>query len=359
VPGETGGGETYVRRLVPALLGSSSGLRLTLFAGSEAYPSLQAEPWAGDVAVVRVPVEARSRVKRVLAEQTLLPRAARRARVDLLHNTLNTAPAVPGVAQVTTIHDVIYKRFPETAGRMNAGVALLVTVAARRSTLVVTDSHASQRDLTSLLGVGASRIVVAPLGPGIAEPARPLSESAVREQLDVGSAPIVLTVAAKKPHKNLSRLIEAFRLADAEAVLVVPGFATAHEAELRRGAGSRVRFVGWIDDVLLDGAYRAASCFVLPSLAEGFGLPVLEAMARRTPVACSEIPVLAEVAGEAALYFDPLDTGSIATSIQRCLRDRELRDRLSASGADRARHFTWEATAQTTIAAYERAAATG
>src|SRR5439155_12857365 len=117
VPGETGGGETYVRRLATALVGARADLRLTLFVGSEAYPTLLEEPWAGDVSVVRLAVRARSRMRRVAAEQTLLPRAARRARIDLLHNTLNTAPAFPGVPQVTTIHDVIYKRFPETAGR--------------------------------------------------------------------------------------------------------------------------------------------------------------------------------------------------------------------------------------------------
>ncbi len=106
---------------MPALLAAREDLRLTLFAASEAYPSLRAEPWAGEATIVRVPVRARSRPRRVLAEQTLLPRAARRARIDLLHNTLNTAPAFPGVPQVTTIHDVIYKRFPETAGRLNVG----------------------------------------------------------------------------------------------------------------------------------------------------------------------------------------------------------------------------------------------
>ncbi len=95
-----------------------------------------------------------------------LPRAARRARIDLLHNTLNTAPAFPGVPQVTTIHDVIYKRFPETAGWLNVGVALLVPLAARRSALILTDSQASRQDIIEFLGVEPARIAVAPLGPG-------------------------------------------------------------------------------------------------------------------------------------------------------------------------------------------------
>jgi glycosyltransferase involved in cell wall biosynthesis len=292
----------------------------------------------------------------VLAEQTLLPRAARRARVDVLHNTLNTAPALPGAPQVTTIHDVIYKRFPETAGRLNVGVALLVPLAARRSRLVLTDSMASRQDIVEFLGVEPASVVVAPLGPGLPEPGEPLPEAELRGLLDLGEARIVLTVAAKRPHKNLDRLLDAFGRLDTDALLLVPGFETSFEAELKQRAGERVRFLGWVDDRTLDGLYRAATCFVLPSLAEGFGLPVLEAMSRGTPVACSHISSLREVAGDAALYFDPLDSASIARAIERCLGDAELRDPLRAAGLERAKLFTWSHTAEATLECYERAA---
>jgi glycosyltransferase involved in cell wall biosynthesis len=345
-----------VRRLVPALLAASDGLRLTLFAGSEAYPSLLAEPWAREATIVRVPVQARSRARRVLAEQTLLPRAVRRVRVDILHNTLNTAPALPGVPQVTTIHDVIYKRFPETAGRLNVGVALLVPVAARRSRLVLTDSKASKEDIVKFLGVEPMRVVVAPLGPGLPEPDKPLPEAELRRRLGLGEAPIVVTVAAKRPHKNLNRLLDAFGRLDTDAVLVVPGFETTFEAELKQRAGSGVRFLGWVDDLTLDGLYRAATCLVLPSLAEGFGLPVLEAMARGTQVACSDISPLREVAGDAALYFDPHDPAAITRAIEICLEDEELRARLRAAGFERTRLFTWSRAAEATFECYERAA---
>jgi glycosyltransferase involved in cell wall biosynthesis len=341
---------------VPALLEARGDLRLTLFAGSEAYPSLLTEPWAREATVVRIPVRARSRPRRVLAEQALLPRAAHRAGIDLLHNTLNTAPARPGVPQVTTIHDVIYKRFPETAGRLNMGVALLVPLAARRSNVILTDSQASRQDIIEFLGVEPARIAVAPLGPGLSEPDEPLPAAELRERLDLGKAPIVLTVAAKRPHKNLERLLDAFRRVETDAVLVVPGFETSFEAELRQQGGERVRFLGWVDDRALDGLYRAATCFVLPSLAEGFGLPVLEAMARGTPVACSDISALREVAADAALYFDPLEAASIGSALEQCLEDVELRARLSPAGQERSRLFTWSRTAEQTVECYERAA---
>jgi glycosyltransferase involved in cell wall biosynthesis len=352
VPGETGGGETYVRRLVPALLEAREDLRLTLFAGAEAYPSLSAESGA---AVVRLPVRARSRGRRVAAEQALLPRAVRRARVDLLHNTLNTAPAFPGVPQVTTIHDVIYTRFPETAGRLNVGVKMLVPVAARRSQRVLTVSQASKEDIVRFLRVAPERVDVIPNGPGLPAAGDAPSPAELRQRFELGDAPIVLTVAAKRPHKNLGRLIEAIGRLETDVTLVVPGFETQFEAQLQREGGGRVRFLGWVDDRTLDGLYRAATCFVLPSLAEGFGLPILEAMARGLPVACSRASSLPEVAGDAALYFDPLDTAAIADAVERLLAGEDLRERLRRSGLERAASFTWEAAAESTIASYERA----
>lgn len=306
---------------------------------------------------MRVPVRARSRAVRVLGEHTLLPVAARRAGIELLHNTLNTAPAVPTLPQVTTIHDVIYKRFPETAGRLNAGVALLVPLAARRSRLVLTDSDASKRDLVELLGLQPERIAVTPLGPGLLMPETPVPEDEVRRCLELGDGPIVLTVAARRPHKNLGRLLEAFARVETDAVLVVPGFETSFERELRSQAGDRVRFTGWLRDELLDGLYRAATCVVLPSLAEGFGLPVLEAMARGTPVACSNVSALPEVAGDAAVYFDPLDVDAIAATLRRLLSDEALRQSLAAAGLERARAFTWESAARLTLSGYEGALA--
>ncbi len=138
-------------------------------------------------------------------------------------------------------------------------------------------------------------------------------------------------------------------------MLVVPGFATQFEPELERRAGERVRFLGWVDDATLDGLYRAATAFVLPSLAEGFGLPVLEAMLRGTPVACSRTSSLPEVAGDAAEYFDPLDVDEIAATLERLLADSELRDRLRTAGLARAANFSWETAAVATLASYERA----
>jgi glycosyltransferase involved in cell wall biosynthesis len=358
VPQETGGSELYARRLIGALLEGRSDLRLSLFAAPVAAASLRQEPWGDDVDFVELRVDPRNRVKRVIAEQTLLPRAVRGKRLDLLHNLFSTAPAAPGVPQVTTILDVIYKRFPEThAGLLSRGLAALVWAAAQRSERIVTLSEAAKTDIVRFLAVPADRVDVTHLGPGL-PPVDPAPESEVRERLELGDAPLVLTVSAKRPHKNLERLFEAFGQVAESPVLVVPGYETFYEQTLRERAGERIVFTGWLDDRLLAGLYESSVCFVFPSLAEGFGLPVLDALVRGTPVACSNASSIPEVAGDAALYFDPTDTGAIAAAIERLLGDAELRERLRTAGREQARKFSWSETAARTLESYERALAT-
>lgn len=355
VPGETGGAEVYARRLLAALRNFEPELKLTLFVGGPAAR----EDWGEGVNVVPLRFDPRSRVRRVLAEQTLLPGAVRRAEAELLHNVFNTAPAACPVPQVTTIHDVVFKRYPETHGLLAKGVEILVPLAARRSERVITDSEASKTDIVRFLDVAAEKVDVAPLGPGIPEDVEGAPPLEIRRRFELGDSPLVLSVLAKRPHKNGARLIEAFaRVPD--GILVMPGYSTGYEDELRRsideaGLGSRVRLLGWVDDATLDGLYRAADCFVFPSLAEGFGLPVLEAMLRGAPVACSNATSLPEVAGDAALLFDPLDVDAIAVSVRRILGDRELAERLRAAGLERARRFSWEETARQTLACYRKA----
>ena len=170
-------------------------------------------------------------------------------------------------------------------------------------------------------------------------------------------------MSAKRPHKNLERLIDAFSRVehDPAPVLVVPGYPTAFEGELQeraeQKAPGRVRFAGWVDDATLEALYLMANCFVFPSLAEGFGLPLLEALVRGVPVACSNASSLPEVAGEAALYFDPLDTDAITNAISDLLRKPALRQRLARAGRERARAFSWKTTAERTVKSYELALA--
>jgi glycosyltransferase involved in cell wall biosynthesis len=362
VPGQTGGSEIYARRLIGALL-EGGRVDLVLFASREGAPALGAEPWAGGAEIVELPVHATSRGRRVLAEQTALPRATRRARIDLLHNLFTTAPVAPGVRQVTTILDLIYRRFPEAhAGLLSHGMKVLVPLSAKRSKRIVAISEATKSDVVSFLGIDPAHVDVTYLAPGFTGAVDPEPEAVLRERHSLGDAPIVLSVSAHRPHKNLERLIDAVAALEQPAVLVVPGYETRWEDELeehvrRRGAEERVRFLGWVSDAELEGLYESAICMAFPSLAEGFGLPVLEAMARGLPVACSDATSLPEVGGEAVVYFDPLDVPAMTGAIGRLLADADLRERLAAAGREQAARFTWERTAEGTLRSYERALA--
>jgi glycosyltransferase involved in cell wall biosynthesis len=360
VPGETGGMETYARELIPALVRERPDLRITAFVNAEAHD--ENGPWTAHA--VKVPVRARRRSEWVRGEQVLLPRLAARAGVDLLHSLGSTAPTWGRFRRVVTIQDVIYRIYPEAHSGMRARVmGILVPLAARRSDRVIVPSTSTRNDLVQLLGVPAGKIDVAPLGVGSAR-ADPVQEPALRDAHGLGSRRVVLTASAKRPHKNLLRLLDAWALIPAgeRPVLVMPGYPTDHEAQLRThaarlGLGGDTRFPGWVSAAELEGFYGLASCFVFPSLYEGFGLPVLEAMARGVPVACSGRASLAEVAGDAARTFDPEDTRAISSGVMDILRSPALAEDLRRAGIERSKQFTWEATARATLASYERALA--
>jgi glycosyltransferase involved in cell wall biosynthesis len=365
VPGETGGMEVAARELIPALAAAApETMRFTAFVNREASADGAAE-LREQLPVVTVPVHARRRLQWVLGEQTLLPLMAARAKADLVHSLASTAPLWGRFRRVVTVHDLIYAHFPEAhAGLREKGMRVLVPAAARRSHRVIADSLSTRNDLIDLIGLAAERIDVVPLGLGAVRRAEPLAETDVRERMGLSRRRVVLSLSAKRPHKNLLALIGALaRIPRADRpMLVLAGYPTEHEAQLRErantlGLDDDVRFPGWLSDSEVEGLWAIADAFVFPSLYEGFGLPVLEAMARGVPVACSNASSLPEVAGGAALLFDPHDESAIADALAQLLTDTQLADRLRAGGRERVRRFTWERTARATIDSYLRALA--
>jgi len=355
--------EVVARELIPALVAEAPPeMRFTAFVNREAAAAGDG-PWGELLPAVTVPVNARDRVQWVLGEQTLLPVLGARAGVELMHSLASTAPLWGRFRRVVTVHDLIYAHFPEAhAGLRDKGMRVLVPGAVRRSHRVIADSQSTRNDLVELLHVAPQRVDVVPLGLGTVRRDAPPPERDVRARFELGERSVVLSLSAKRPHKNLLALIGALaRIApEQRPVLVIPGYPTTHEVELRGrasalGIADDVRFPAWVSNAELEGLWSIARAFVFPSLYEGFGLPVLEAMARGVPVACSDASSLPEVAGDAALRFDPHDEAAIATALQRLLSDSVLVETLRARGLERAREFTWERTARLTLESYARA----
>jgi glycosyltransferase involved in cell wall biosynthesis len=359
VPREMSGLETYARELTSALAAERPDVRLTAFVNREAA----SEPiWHERLSTVTVPVYGRRRAAWVRGEQLLLPRLAQRAGVDVLHSLASTAPGWGAFARVATIHDVIYRIHPDAHGWRSFALRALIPLAARRSHRVIVPSRSSEQDLVRLLKVPEEKIDVVPNGIGTPPVARWASEEELRRRYDLGRRTFILTVSLKRPNKNLQRLLDALALIPSERrpLLVLAGHATAYEQTLREhatrlGIGADTRFLPWVPEEELEGLYRSATAFVFPSLYEGFGLPVLEAMTRGVAVACSNRGALAEVAGSAALTFDPERPDEIAVAIERLVGDSQERARVIASGRVNARRYSWAETARLTLSSYESA----
>lgn len=357
VPGETGGMEVYARELAPRLAAMED-LKVTAFVNREAA----GEDFGVDEQVV-VPVNARSRLQWVRGEQLLLPGLAERAGCDVVHSLGSTAPVRGRFRRVVTIHDLHYKLVPDAHfGVRGLGMRVLIPAAARSAHRIIVDAASTRDDLVEHLGTPRGKIDVVPLAGASIPDVEPTSEAELRARFDLRDRLVLLSVSAKRPHKNLIRLIEAVAsLPTPRPVLVLPGYPTPHEAELRAradalGISDDVRFPAWVSAADLEGLYAMATAFVFPSLYEGFGLPVLEAMARGVPVACSDRGALAEVAGDAALFFDPERGEDIARALVATLQSASS-DRLREDGLKRAGEFAWERTALGSAQALKRSTA--
>ncbi|MEA2155988.1 MAG: hypothetical protein QOE11_2128 [Solirubrobacteraceae bacterium] len=361
VPGEQGGMEVYARELLRALPAARPDLRLTAFVSREARAA--GGEWDEFAEVVEVPVLARRRVEWVRGEQLLLPGLARRAGIDVLHSLASTAPARGRFRRVVTIHDLHYGLVADAHfGLRGLGMRVLVPLAARRSHRVIAISYSTAADVRRHLHVPADHIDVVHHGVGVTPVGAPEPEAALRARHRLGDRRVVLSVSAKRPHKNLVALFEAVAAIapDRRPVVVVPGYPTPYEAQLRErgralGILDDVRLLDWVSGPELEGLYALADVFVFPSLHEGFGLPVIEAMRRGVPVACSDRSSLPEVAGTAALLFDPEDPRAITAAIERVLGDPAEAARLRRAGIEQAGRFTWSASARATAASYDRA----
>lgn len=309
--------------------------------------------------------------QRSLRDLLAMSRAVARARLDLVFfpATYSFFPIWNVKRVVVTMHDTLALAHPEWVfptwrGRMSW--RLKEYVAVQQADRILTVSQAAKQDLQAWFRLGDDHIRVVPEGPDPAfRPQEPGPESdAVLARYGINpSCAFLLSVGGLSPHKNLLRLIEAFsRVKEHPVRLVLVGdtgdvFHT-HVPELRaaiarHGSGNRVLLPGFVPDADLAHLYSRAYALVQPSLMEGFGLPPVESMACGTPVLCSTAGSLPEVVGEAGLYFDPTDVADMARALDVLLAQPEERNRLAGLALNRAKRYTWSASAQAVLACFD------
>jgi glycosyltransferase involved in cell wall biosynthesis len=347
IPGGVGGTEIYLRNLLRALAGIDRTNEYVLFTNRETGRDLA--PGQANFRIAGQPVRASFRPARILWEQTILPLAIAGQHIDVLLSPGFTAPILCGCPQVTVFHDLQHKRHPEHFRWLDLLFwRFLLFWSAHVSPSLIADSEATRADLLRFYRLPDDKIHVIPLGVDpkffeIAQARRP--------------EPMLLSVSTLHPHKNLDRLLRAFAVfhrAQPEFRLVIAGlrgFDTANLERLRQELGltDAVEFTGWIPREDLYALYARAFAFLYPSTFEGFGLPVLEALAAAVPTACSNIEPLASTAGDAALQFDPEDENALLNAMTRLVSDDGLRAQLAAAGPQRAEQFSWQTTARLTL----------
>lgn len=339
-PDRLSGVERYAVELVGALARLAPG-EIVLFARSDLPPVL---------AALDVELHETQLLGRLPLDQAWLPWAAARARVDLLHLLASPTPVLWRGAAAMTIHDATPWLHPDA---MDTGtrwyVKPLYPQALGRAELIFTVSESAREDLVRAAGAPRDRIVVTPNG---VDPI--FFEARAHEG---PRAPYLLAVGTLEPRKNLPVLLEALRVLRRDGrdlMLFVAGRqAWSHSLPLGDLA-PHVKLLGTVPDEELASLYAGAACFVTPSLHEGFGLPLAEAMAAGVSAVASDIPALREVGGETVRYADPHDAESFAAAIRQALDDREGSQLRAAAARGRARRFRWEDTARATLAAYRR-----
>ncbi len=365
VPGEVGGSEEYTVRLLGALADlAPPDLDVTLYVNRR-FGTAHGE-LTGRYRTVVAPVSGTSRALRVAAESSWLAARTRRDGLDVVHHAGGTMPALRTAPGIVTLHDLQPISHPERFGLVKRlYIRAMAPRSLRAAAAVVCLTGFTAGDAVHLAGVDPARVRLVPCGVDDPGPGPDLLlQDALLERYGLAGRPYVLYPAITYAHKNHETLVAAMaRLAPdrPDLRLVLTGAEGPYEAVVRAaaeayGVSGRVVRPGRIPEADLDVLYRRAALLAFPSRYEGFGLPVLEAMARGCPVVASAVGGLPEVAGDAAVLVDPLDAAAWASAIADLLDHAGRRTVLARRGAERAHHFRWPDSAEALALAYREAA---
>jgi glycosyltransferase involved in cell wall biosynthesis len=350
-----GGIGTYTKHLLAGVCGGRHGFEVQAITQEENAKLVGR--WCANVTILNVPIY-------TLQEQFAIPRAARGC--DLLHVPHFNAPLLHRGPLLVSILDLIHITDPSYRQSFKSWIYArpMLNLAARRADHIVTISEYSKAQIVERLGVPASKVTTIYCGVNGHFRCADRKEAYVAVSKALGiQEPYLLYVGNLKPHKNVSTLLRAYALLcerqEIRQRLLIIGDdarwkATLVEECAQLGIAGTTNFVSHVEQELLPKLYAGADLLVMPSRIEGFGLPVLEAMASGTPVVCSRAASLPEVAGDAALYFDPASAEELADTIEKVLRSTELQESLRAKGLERAKQFTWEESTRKHLELYRR-----
>lgn len=350
---QEGGNETYIAGLLQgfASIFPREGMSITAVYSPD-YVGSQVR----ELGLSSLRFSSTSNFRRLVRE---IPAICKNLQADLLHATYNVSPLLQ-CPYVITVHDVIFRLFPEYfSPRVRILLSTLMPISMWRAKAVITVSETSKQDILRFYPFVRHKIFVTPLAAGPLVATHP-NAAAIQKYSNGGD--FILAVGNVQPRKNLVRLVEAYILLRqrqvTQAKLVIVGRSQWQGSEIQRIATNSsysqdIIFTGYLEDSSVAALLMACSLFVYPSLYEGFGLPVLEAMTLGAPVITSNISSLPEIAGEAALLIDPTSIADLADAITHVLTNSELRHELRRRGLSQAAQLTWVKTARATLDIYQ------
>jgi glycosyltransferase involved in cell wall biosynthesis len=319
-------------------------------------------PRAPNVEMVRSPIPNRPRLFRPLHEQVVVPILAKKLHLDIVHSLGNTISFLIASRSILTVYDLMWKYYLSrgTKSLKYRYFAMIVPPSLRRARALIAISEFVANEVQEAFGIDADRITTIPLAPGRVHEVDAIAREAFKERFNF---PFILSVTTSFPHKNLVTLIKAFSELKNRGTyggrLLVAGqlkgpylkevLAAAHVADQTKD----IQLLGFVDESTKALLYCSADLLVYPSLYEGFGLPVLEAMQYGTAVLCARAASLPEVGANACAYFDPRSVSDLVTALEHTLRDPSIRTKLVELGSTRASEFSWDLTARRTLEVYD------
>jgi len=358
-PGIVGGTEAYATGLIYELKKRLNSESLWLFINKE---TKEARLFTNlDIKTIVCPIPAKLRFIRYFYEQFILPLQIKTKKIDLLHSLGYIQPIFVSCKSVVTIHDLNYMNIGEYMSPLRRNILkYFITRSARRSDHIITVSNFSKNQIVKTLNIPPNKISVT-YNSIKRRPDLTLEFDILAKEYNI-KKPYIFALGSLSPHKNMERLVEAFLILKKgrkfKGQLVIAG----HIPKMKDNVDSLIRIMGLKNDIVTTGyvsdlhistLYKNAEIFVFPSLYEGFGIPVLEAFYYGIPVACSNVSAIPEIAGDAAVYFNPKDSYDIANAIDYLFNNKEERFYIISKGRERLNLFTWENAADMTIKVYQ------